>query len=133
MANLEEFLGTDIAFKGDFLRTATGDLDTISGLESVKNALFHRLITTPGTLIHRPDFGVGIKDFQNAPATLDSQRQLALRIKEQFELDPRVEEVIGVRMNVADLTPDKITVTVRVKIRGYDEEAMEFIPFGEGV
>ncbi len=133
MANLEEFLGTDIAFKGDFIKTATGDIDIISGLENVKNALFHRLVTSPGTLIHRPDYGVGIKDFQGAPMTIDTQRQLALRIKEQFEQDTRVEAVSGVRVNVGDLTPDKLTIVVRVKIRGYDEETAEFTPFGGGV
>lgn len=130
---LEDFLGKDIAFKGDFIRTATGDIDTISGLENVKNALFHRLITSPGTLIHRPGYGVGIKDFQNAPMTIDTQRELAMRIKERFEEDPRVEEVSGVQVQVEDTRPDRITVLVRVKIAGYDEEPMKFIPFGEGV
>lgn len=134
MASIEEVLGRDIAHKSDFLLTATGDLDTLSGLENVKQALYRRLLTSPGSLIHRPNYGVGIKDFQNAPAGLETQRQLALRIQEQFEQDPRIESVLGVRLDVNDLFPEMTEVIVRVRVRGYDEEAsLNFIPFGEGV
>jgi phage baseplate assembly protein W len=133
MAQIDEILLTDIAHKSDFLKTATGDLDIISGLENVKDALFRRLVTTPGTLIHRPNYGVGIERFQNAPNTLGNQRLIANRIQEQFEQDPRVEAVTGVRVEVGDLTPEKTIITIRVKIRGYDELALTFIPFGEGV
>lgn len=133
MATIEEFLKRDIAHKGDFLVTSTGDLDTISGLENVQNALFHRLITSPGSLIHRPNYGVGIKDFQNSINDIENQRRLALRIQEQYELDPRVEEVLGVRVDVGDLTPEKIIVTVRYNVLGYGEVTSRFIPFGEGV
>jgi len=130
MALIDEILGTDIAHKSDYLLSATGDLDLLSGLENVKNALLHRLVTTPGTLIHRPDYGVGLKDYQNAPNSIDIQRQLALRIQEQFELDPRVDRVLGVSINYADLTPENVEIVVRVKIAGYDEVTAKFIPFG---
>lgn len=133
MANIEEILGRDIAHKSDYVLTATGDLDTISGLENIKNALFHRLITSPGSLIHRPNYGVGIKDFQGAPNTIDVKRQMALKIQEQFEQDPRVESVLGVSINSDDLTPEKTEVIVRVRVQGYDELSASFLPFGEGV
>ena len=134
MANIDEILGTDIAHKSDYILTATGDLDTLSGLENIKNALFHRLITSPGSLIHRPNYGVGIKDFQGAPNSIELQRQLALRIQEQFEQDPRVVKVLGVSLNYEDLTPDMVEIIVRVRITGYDEVTAKFIPFGgEGI
>lgn len=130
MANIDEILGTDIAHKSDYILTSTGDLDTLSGLENVKNALFHRLITSPGSLIHRPNYGVGIKDYQNAPNSIEIQRQLALRIQEQFEQDPRVEKVLGVSLNYEDLSPEFVEIIVRVRITGYDEVEAKFIPFG---
>lgn len=134
MATAEETLKKDIAFRDDFVRSATGDLDTISGLANLKAALFRRLITSPGSLIHRPNYGVGIKDYQNSMSDLPNQQNLALRIKEQFELDPRVEKVVGVRINYTDAEPEKVVIVVRVKVVGYDELTASFKPFGsEGV
>ncbi len=80
MSQLNEFLKTDIAHKGDFVETPSGDLDVISGLDNVKEALFRRLITTPGSIIHRPGYGVGLKNWQNALNTLENQRKLAVKI-----------------------------------------------------
>lgn len=134
MADLDEIMKVDMAFNGDLVKKSDGDLEGITGLSNFKQALFQRLITTPGTLVHRPTYGVGLKDFQNAPNTLANQRKIAARIKEQFELDPRVEEVLGVRVEVDDLTPWKLLIIVRVKPVGYDEVTAEFIPFGgEGI
>lgn len=133
MASLDEVLKTDIAHISDLRRAASGDLDKISGLSNVKNALFHRLMTVPGSLVHRPNYGVGIKNYQNAPNSISIYQELALRIKEQFEEDPRVTAVTGVRVESEDLDPSRITVTVRVTIAGYDEEELKFTPFSEGV
>lgn len=133
MASIEETLKTDLVHAGDLMKTATGDLDVLSGLDNVKSALMHRLITEPGTLVYRPDYGVGIKGFQNAPNSLSMQRQLALRISEQFTKDPRVESVLGVGVRSEDATPQTVTIVVRVKIVGYGESELKFTPFGEGV
>lgn len=131
MSSIEEFLKTDIAFKKDFLQTPSGDLEIVSGLDNVKEALFRRLLTTPGTLIHRPTYGVNIKAFQNGVNNLDSQRKLALAIKEQFEEDSRVEEVLGISVDSKDKTPELVEVRVRVKIVGYGETTFGFVPFGD--
>jgi hypothetical protein len=133
MASITELLGRDIVHKSDYVRAVAGDLDTVEGLTNYKLALFHRLITSPGSLIHRPNYGVGLKDFQNSPSTLGAQRQLAIRIKDQFELDPRTDEVLGVRYDVSDSEPEKTLIIVRVRPVGYDELEATFIPFGEGV
>jgi hypothetical protein len=133
MATLDEVMQTDIAFTNDFGVGATGDIDTIAGLANLKQALFNRLTTEQGSLIHRATYGVGVRQWQNAPATLASKRSLALRIQEQFLLDDRVEEVTGVSINFDDINPSKTVIVVRVKAKGYDETQMSFIPFGEGV
>jgi phage baseplate assembly protein W len=133
MANLDESLLRDIVHISDLKLSSKGDIDTISGLENVKNALFHRLVTLPGSLAHRPGYGVGISRFQNAVASLSVQREIAGRIQEQFEEDPRVEGVKSVKVIVDDKRPDLVTFIVKVKIRGYGETEAKFIPFGEGV
>jgi phage baseplate assembly protein W len=131
MATINEVMLTDIAHNEDYVLSVQGGWDRISGLANLKQALFHRLITSPGSLAHRPNYGVGIKDFQNSPSGLEAQRRLANRIKEQFEQDPRVESVTGVRVDVDDLTPELTSIVVRVKPIGYDESQVTFIPFGE--
>lgn len=130
MANITQTLLTDIMHKKDYILTSSGDRMTISGLDNLKEALFRRLITEPGSLVHRPQYGVGIKSYIGAPATLSNQRKLAGRIEEQFLRDPRVKKLLGVSFNSEDKTPDTFTIVVRVSVVGYDEVTMKFTPFG---
>ena len=132
MSTVDEIIGTDLAFKTDFLTTSTGDLATVTGLSNLQEALLRRLVTQPGSLIHRPEYGVGVKDFQNSVKSIANQQKLALIIKEQFELDPRVESVLGIQVITDDYKPNKIQFLIRVKPTGYDETQMSFIPFGDG-
>lgn len=121
--------GKDMAFFDDFVVTDTGDFDTVEGLENVKQALWRRLITTPGSVIHRPDYGVGIKNYQNSINSLARQREISLKIKEQFELDERVESVTGISFSTVDNYPDKLIINVKVKIIGFTEQTVSFAPF----
>jgi len=131
MATVEEALLTDLIHRADFKATPAGDLEIVSGLLNLKQALFHRLITSPGALVHRPDYGVGIKNYQNATNTLDTQRKLATTIVEQFSRDPRISEVSGIRITNEDSNPSRVVIYVRVKAVGYDEITLDFKPFGE--
>ena len=131
MSQLDEFLKRDIAFKSDLVETPSGDLDVISGLDNLKEALFRRLITTPGSVIHRPEYGCNLKAYQGSLNNLENQRRLALTVKQQFELDERVEQVTGVSFNVDDNKPDMIQVNVKVKVRGYGETSFGFVAFGD--
>ena len=133
MATIEEVYFTDIVHKKDLGRAADGDLDKITGVENAKLALMHRLVTQPGSLVHRPDYGVGVKDWQNAVLSIDNKRSLARRINEQFLRDPRVEEVTGVRITQDSSEPGRVTLFVKVKLRGFGEEQIEFKTFGETV
>lgn len=134
MANITEALYTDLAHvSGDLVRDSRGDVGTISGLANLKNALFHRLMTMPGALTHRPLYGVGVKAYQNAPSSFSVQQRLAARIKEQFELDPRVQEVTGVLITAGDTNPSQFVVAVKVVPKGYTEQEMKFTPFNEGI
>ncbi len=131
MGTIEETFLTDIKFDSDFVRSeGEGDLDTISGLENVRQALLRRLITTPGAIPHRPDYGVGVKLYQNSPLTLAAQRQLAQEIRDNFIQDERVEDVTAVSISADDLEPDKTVIAVRIKLVGYGETDMAYQPFG---
>jgi len=120
---------TDIRHVSDQGVTPTGDRELISGEANLNNALFHRLITTPGSLIHRPNFGVGIKAFQNTLASLSAQQKLATLIVEQFSLDPRVESVNGVFTSYDQNDPNKTVIVIRYKPIGQDEIFLRATPF----
>lgn len=132
MANAEETFLTDLAHISDLVKAPDGDLDLITGLKNLHQALYHRLITQPGSLIHRPDYGVGLKNYQNAVNSIDTQRRLAARIDEQFRQDFRVQEVSGLRVTTDDDNPELVKLFVRIKAIGYDELELKFTPFGEG-
>lgn len=128
---INDLLLTDIYHNKDLKAASDGDLQTVRGIENVKMALFHRLVTSPGSLVHRPDYGVGIKDFQNAVMSIDNQKAIAKRINEQFLRDFRVEEVTGVSITQDRQNPAVVKIFVRVKVAGFNETLLDFIPFGE--
>lgn len=100
--NIDNSFLQDLEHSGDFGPTETGDIKRISGKNNLRQAILHRLITVPGTIIHRPDFGVGIKLFQGVLNTLEKQRELALKIRQQLEEDDRIESVDSVQFTQSD-------------------------------
>jgi hypothetical protein len=131
MATITEAYLKDVAFDDDYSISETGDLATVEGLENVKQALFRRYVTTKGTLAHRPNYGAGLKEFQNSVATLKSKLEMTNRIEEQSLRDPRVEKVLGVGFESDDGTPEKTKIFVRIKLIGYGEVIFTYQPFGE--
>jgi len=135
LLSIEELYRRDLAHQTTqgLETTPDGDLATLTGLNNVRAALFRRLQVTPGSLVHRPDYGVGIKDFLNAVNSLDNRRALAIRITEQFTRDDRVDSVLGMDIRQDETVPGKVVLFVRVTLRGFGEETFRFVPFGETV
>lgn len=127
MATAEERFGKDIVFNGDFRVSPSGDLQTIEGQQNVTARLTRRTLTEPGTLVHRPDFGVGIKRFLNSLNSLENQRELANRIKVQWEQDEDVEKVLGISFQVEDNKPEQAIISVRVDLVGVKETILRII------
>jgi phage baseplate assembly protein W len=131
---ITDSLKTDIAFvDGDMTLTPSGDLGSVSGLANLRAALFRRLITVPGSLVHRPLYGVGIGLFQNSLSSFSRQQQLAALITEQLEQDPRVQEITSVAINANDANPNLVEIKISVKPVGYSEQTMLFKPFSEAI
>lgn len=131
MSELDEFIGTDVGFKSDFIQTATGDLDVITGLDNLKESIYRRIITTQGSVIHRPEYGCSIKKWIGSLNSIDNQRSLAIKVKEQLEQDPRIELVTGVSFKIDDNNPDRVELKCRIVVVGYGETTMNFVPFGD--
>jgi hypothetical protein len=135
MANQSPLLLIDLQFEavGDYIKSEANGLQTITGFANVQQRLFARLITVPGTLAHKPLFGVGVKNFQNAISGLTQQSSLGNLISEQFLEDPAVQDVIGITFNNTDLAPEQMEIQVSVVLVGYtDAVKMNFVPFGGG-
>jgi hypothetical protein len=132
MSGADELLLKDIEHLSD-IQIQNNGFKTIDGIANLKLALLHRLVTKPGSLAHRPDYGVGINDFQNAVNTIDNQRLIATRIVENFKRDPRVESVESVAI-IPNSDPSMVKIHVKVIAVGR-QEAIEakFVPFSEGI
>jgi phage baseplate assembly protein W len=127
---IDEFYKIDLLHDGDFVAAPNGDFALAKGIVNLKQALFHRLITVQGTLVHRPLYGVGVKLWQNDIGSIPRQRELATAIKQQFEQDERVDEVVGVKVEKIKEN-GTFEVTYRVEVSGGKllEETVD--PFGE--
>lgn len=129
MALIDEHYKVDIKHRSDFERTESGNLLTDVGLEKVKNKLIRRLVTVPGSIIHRPNFGVGILRYQNATLTFSQKEKIATNINDQFLEEPFVEEVLGVSFKNIDSQPDAFIISVSVRLEGYGESTVQYQSF----
>lgn len=128
LTRFEESFKRDLRYNGDFTLTLGGDLAQVSGLDNLKQAIFNRLVTVPGTLLHRPGYGVGLKDFLNAPKVLSVQREIFNRIVDQFANDERIDEVTSFGTDDTD-SPDQFTIRMGVRARGFGPLQLDFGPF----
>lgn len=126
---IEQNFLEDLQHQGDFKPSNTGDVQKIRGKANLIQALLHRLITVKGALAHRPNYGVGVQKFLGAPQSIDKQRQLALEVKNQFEQDPRVNEVTGVQIIPNETNPSIFQLKVKVDAQGAGEFIETFDPF----
>ena len=93
---------TDILFTGDYQMTAKGDLQTISDIENLRQAIYLRLITSPGEIIHRPLFGVGIKSFMNRPCNDNNKQRLVNRVRLNILRERRISKIHSITVEWSD-------------------------------
>lgn len=122
---IDEVLKIDVAHKKDMIPNNKKDYDRIKGKENMIEAVWRRVVTRRGKLVHRPDYGVGLGAYQNALASLDNQLRLAEDIKVQLKRDPRVIDVKEVSLIRDQRTPDTVTLRVRLDILGIGNTTLE--------
>lgn len=128
MATEADFYLRDIKHREDFFRE-NGDLVLEDGLDNIKNQLLRRLVTVPGSIIHRPNYGVGISEYQNVTLTLGKKQSIASSIKNNLEQEPRVNEVKSVSFKSEDNKPDSFIVEVSIELVGYGEQTIQYKAF----
>lgn len=86
-------LDIDLGEPGEVLAvTATGDLVLVSGLDSLSRWLPRAAVTSPGSLLHRPEFGVGVERYLGRGVS--ALPQLAASIRGVLGSDRRVAEAV---------------------------------------
>jgi phage baseplate assembly protein W len=120
---MSEFvLARDIFFDSDYLVSRDGDWTVVEGTEAMRQALYHRLITSPGEFKMRPDYGVGVLDFVKEAMTAAMVEQLKTRIRTNLLQDRRIQDVA---VSVQQLE-NALRLNVIVTIKG---QRMTFRPF----
>ena len=121
----EELLGTDLKlrmetrpdFAGigmDLQVTRSGDLMTSSGRHNLAQAILHRLMTRRGELaeIGHPDYGSRLHELIGEPNNERTRDLVRLYAKECISQEPRVREIV--RLRVAADSADVVLLDVTV-------------------
>lgn len=118
----------DLYHKGDFGVSNSGDIQRVKGLENIKQAVLHRLITPKGSLAHKPDYGIGIQRYKGVTLSLEVKRAIALDIKE-IELDDRITELTQVSFYEDDSVAGGFYIYVIYNVIGIGSVEQEVNPF----
>jgi len=130
LSNINDSFLVDLSHNGDFSNNEKGDIKTISGRDNLTQAIMNRLITTQGSIIHRPEYGVGLKLYQGVISSIDKQRELSLKIKEQLLQDTRIESIDSVKFSqVSDYQAGTFIVTLKITASGVGQIEESFNPF----
>lgn len=129
MSNINNNFKIDLAFDGDFKSSSSGDLEQISGKDNLKQKIFNKLMTVPGTLLHRPDWGIGITQYQGSVSSIEKQREIALKIKEQLEEEDGILSVKSVSIKNNDPVTGAFEISLKIEAEGVGEIVIEAQPF----
>lgn len=123
--------GEDLFFFDDLQITNAGDYATVEGVASVRQAIYNRLLTTPGEYAPYPDYGIGVRSWVKKRLTradIDSLRTLIL---DQLVKEDRIERVLEVKVERDDQGDNTgIKVLIRAVVLGR-EQSFAFPTFTE--
>lgn len=102
--------------------TPTGDLATVTGLDAVRQRLRVLILSSPGDLLHRPQWGSGVPADAAEPADAGLLARLRGRIRTALAADADVEAVERCEATADDAGQVDVTVWVRVagRVLTYD-------------
>ena len=129
LSKIDESMKIDIRFNGDIVPTTGGDIETVTGLNNLRQAIFNRLVTTPGSYAYRPNYGIGIKRFKNIVGNLPVQEQIMLQMQDQFADEPRIESLESLSFERDNEDPSKTVVKLSVRATGEVVQDFSLGPF----
>ena len=108
-------LGTDVLIMDDYQKSSKGDLQTITDILNLREAIYRRVFTTPGEVLHRPKYGIGLKRFLNKPCTETNKQELINLVKLNLPAEKRIETVEQV---LCDWSSDVLNLIIKVTAYG---------------
>ena len=125
--------GTDLRLifprgsEGADLAVGLQDLETVSGVENLVQALTLRLLVDRGELdgLGHPRYGSRIRDLIGEPLDRANLELLRRYVRQELQRDPRVEEVLLVRVTPHEPTRDGVDVEARVRAVSGLETSLE--------
>jgi phage baseplate assembly protein W len=118
---LSQLFGQDLMFDSDFHLDSAGDYLLLDGKAALKQALYHRLLVSPGEYALRPEYGAGLARLVKRRMTRSEIDSIEQRIVEQLSRDDRIEKVVEVKAESYAIG-DKPGIKVYVKILVVGEE-----------
>lgn len=100
---------------GDVPATATGDWPTIAGRENLHEAHRRRATTSPGELLHRPEYGGGMVLFLGVPSSPAELARLGAQLRINAARDRRVGDV---KVTAALDSERRVIVDLAIQPRG---------------
>lgn len=89
----EQRYGRDLVWRGDFEVTARGDLKLTKGPASILENVKRSLVTVPGELFWRRNYGIGINLDVNLPAATAHVLEMKNRIRATLLGSPHISKV----------------------------------------
>ena len=125
--------GTDLRLvfargcEGADLAVGLQDFETVSGVENLVQALTLRLLIDRGELdgLGHPRYGSRIRDLIGEPLDRANLELLRRYVRQELQRDPRVEEVLQVRVSAHSPSRDGVDVEARVRAVGGLETSVE--------
>lgn len=125
--------GTDLRLvfargsEGADLAVGLQDLETVSGVENLVQALTLRLLVDRGELdgLGHPRYGSRIRDLIGEPLDRANLELLRRYVRQELLRDPRVEEVLQVRVTPHEPTRNGVDVEARVRAVSGLETSLE--------
>jgi phage baseplate assembly protein W len=112
---LSQLFGQDLMYDNDLHLDSAGDYLLLDGKAALKQALYHRLMVSPGEYALRPEYGAGLARLVKRRMSRSELDGIEQRIVEQLSRDDRIERVIEVKAESYSIG-DKPGLKVYVKI-----------------
>lgn len=118
--------GTDLLYADDLVVGQNGDYVELEGIDALRQAIFNRLITRPGTYVFVPEYGVGIESYLKRKQTPAIINELREAIRSNLLRDSRIDSVLQVVTEpiAGEINGLKIGISIRAS-----GKALRFRPF----
>lgn len=112
-------------------QTGGDDLETLTGVENLKQALLLRFSIHVGelALLGHKDYGSRLHELIGEPNTETNRNRAKLYVLQALGAEPRIEKVLNVQVTSNPRKRDRIDIKVSAKVLGSDTPLNLVFPF----